>query len=391
MRPTPAPLLPIFALVGTAAALHGSSRDAGRPPRTCASAHGPGSGRCVAPGTCVPPAEAHFSAVADGPSPSLQWDLSGGFCGAFSTQQSALSAGAYISQDLVRKANIDQPGPHFMHGNPHPANCSSDPLGCGWEVMPSNVKYTADHLRLLSDEFDYTQPSPQAAAWKKWAKSHLVKKHALAFFPMCKGDGHQPYPDSCPNGGHVDHVECAYGIFSRHPLDDPEVYPDDVILHTADQDCFPYYRRMDSLEDTPAMDGNCKIAREGFGKNEMYPCIDENVTYGLAVTGLDVQGTIGHTSMTVDFKYEPNVRTGQPAAAVHTNVTVVGLEPLKKYQLLRYIGTATLPKGPPFKAPNVSTEIIAGLKGTVSVSTLPPFMSDQAVYHFTVAATPDRS
>lgn len=68
-----------------------------------------------------------------------------------------------------------------------------------------------------------------------------------------------------------------YGIFSNHSLDDPTAYPDDVVLHTADQDCFPYYRRMGTLEDTPAMDGNCKIARAGWGKNEMYPCIDSHV------------------------------------------------------------------------------------------------------------------
>jgi hypothetical protein len=72
---------------------------------------------------------------------------------------------------------------------------------------------------------------------------------------------------SCPNGGKVDHVECLYGIFSNHSLDDPTVYPDDVVLHTSDQDCFPYYRPMASLEDTPAMEGNCKIARPGFGES----------------------------------------------------------------------------------------------------------------------------
>ena len=132
----------------------------------------------------------------------MQWNLAGGFCGAFSVQQAALSAGAWISQDLVRKANIAQPGPHNMHGSSNAANCSNDPLGCGWEVMPSNVKWTADHLLLASDEFDYTQPSPQAAAWKKWAKSHLVQSHAIAFFPMCAGDSHECYEGSCPNGGH---------------------------------------------------------------------------------------------------------------------------------------------------------------------------------------------
>ena len=152
-------LLLLLLLMGApAAALHGGAGG----PRTCADAHGPVVSKfCVKPGVCTPPAAAKYSAVAVGPSPSLQWDMSGGFCGAFSVQQSALAVGAYISQDLVRKANIDQPGPHHMHGNPNPLNCSADPLGCGWEVMPSNVKYTADNLRLTSDEFDYSQPSPQ--------------------------------------------------------------------------------------------------------------------------------------------------------------------------------------------------------------------------------------
>jgi hypothetical protein len=200
MRPhTPVPLLPVLlaALSPAAEALHGveGPRD-GRPPRQCPTAHGPGSLNCVAPGVCVPPAAAKFRAITNGPSTSLQWDLSGGFCGAFSLQQSALGAGAYISQDLVRKANIDQPGPHHMHGNPDPATCATSELGCGWEVMPSNVKYTANHLRLQSDEWDYTQPSPQAAAWKKWVKAHLVQQHAVAFFPMCKGDSHEPYREA---------------------------------------------------------------------------------------------------------------------------------------------------------------------------------------------------
>ena len=46
-----------------------------------------------------------------------------------------LSVGAWISQDKVRKANIHQPGRHTMHGDNTP-KCASNPLGCGWEVMP---------------------------------------------------------------------------------------------------------------------------------------------------------------------------------------------------------------------------------------------------------------
>ena len=50
------------------------------------------------------------------------------------------------------------------------------------------------------------------------------------------------------------------------------------MLHTSNQDCFPYYRAMSTLEDTPAMAGNCQGAGHGWGKNEAYPCIDSNVT-----------------------------------------------------------------------------------------------------------------
>ena len=167
-------------------------------------------------------------------------------------------------------------------------------------------------------------------------RMHDNVRHRLRQLRLCRRllrllrlnpTGIRSYADSCPNGGHVDHVECMYGIFSKHPLTDLAVYPDDIVLHTADQDCFPcapacgfplprplywcpracrsfppispalfasllllllppalfpapilhssltwrtncrYYRPMSSLEDTPAMDGNCKIARPGFGEH----------------------------------------------------------------------------------------------------------------------------
>ena len=134
------------------------------------------------------------------------------------------------------------------------------------------------------------------------------------------------------------------------------------------------------------MEGNCKIARPGFGKNEMYPCIDKNVTYGLAVTGLAVTGTVGKTSIEVDFRYEPNVRTGEMPVDVQANVTVTGLAPDGKYTLLRYVGTEALPQGPPFGLAHWSTSIQADAKGKAYVSRTPAFKSNQAVYHITIAA-----
>ena len=57
----------------------------------------------------------------------------------------------------------------------------------GYEVMPSNVAYTALKLKLSYDEWDSSQPSPQAAAYKSWLKKHLTSGHPIAWFPICKG------------------------------------------------------------------------------------------------------------------------------------------------------------------------------------------------------------
>ena len=64
-------------------------------------------GECIAPGTCTPP-DLPYSRVMRGPQPSQQWNINGGFCGAFSIQQAALAHGAWISQDLVRRLCYSQ-------------------------------------------------------------------------------------------------------------------------------------------------------------------------------------------------------------------------------------------------------------------------------------------
>ena len=331
---------------------------------------------CVYPGTCTPPST-KFSKVVNGPVPGQQWNINGGFCGAFSTQHAALSAGAWVSQDLVRKANRQQPGQHHMHGDKQ----------VGFEVMPSNVAYTATNLRLKYEEWDYMHPIPQAHAFKRWLKKNLVQGHPIVWFPICKGDFHICYPGSCPNGGHADHVEPMFGIYSNHPLDDPDVYDDDVIVHASDQDYLPYYRPLNSLEDTTAMQGNCKNAGRGFGRNEMYPCFPSDVTYGLAVKGLDINGTTLPVSITTDGAvYEPNVRSGESPADLIANVTVSGVEAGKAYVVYRYEGTDTLPYRPPFDV-GYSHKILftAATDGTHSFVDKHTFSSDAAVYWVAVA------
>merc|ERR1712083_1270766 len=127
--------------------------------------------------------------------------------------------------------------------------------------------------------------------------------------------------------------------------DDATVYSDDWILHASDQDYEPYYRPMSSLEDDLQMMGNCRHAGSGFGKNEMYPCFDEKVTYGLAITGLDVSGTLP-VSVVVDTNAEPNIRSGARPSNIHAKITVADLKSGGNYVLYRYKSTSDLPSGP---------------------------------------------
>ena len=48
---------------------------------------------CVYPGNCTAPSSP-YSRVIPGPQPGQQWNIEGGFCGAFSTQHAALAFGA---------------------------------------------------------------------------------------------------------------------------------------------------------------------------------------------------------------------------------------------------------------------------------------------------------
>jgi len=316
---------------------------------------------------------------AAGPKPGNQWNINGGFCGAWSTQQGALSVGAWISQDFVRKANGDQTGiDHNMHGD----------TKLGYEVMPSNVAYTANALKLDAVEWDYMQPAPQASKFKAWLKSHLVKGRAIVWFPLCKGDPHSAYPGSVPNGGQCDHVEPMLGIWSNHPLDDATVYDDDVILHFSDQDTEPYYRPMSSLDDTVKMEGNCKNAVAGFGHNEMYPCFDSHVTYGLAVTGLQVNGTVP-VSLEVDITAEPDVREHQRAKKIHGTATVRGLTSGSTYTLYRYGSTADVPASRPYGLHAETSHTFVAKGETYTYADPETFSSHSATYYVAAVGTKD--
>jgi len=173
----------------------------------------------------------------------------GGFCGALSIQTIALTQGVWVSQDLIRKAAAPGGG----HGNEAE----------GYEILHTNIEGALTNLGFTYDAFDNANtPLPQSYPYLGWLKSKLAQGQGVVWFIMCKGDGHNCY--DIPNATY-DHIESVYGLWSNHPLSDPTVYPDDVLVHTSGYapdgtENLGYYRRFDSLVDTIEMNGNCTEA-----------------------------------------------------------------------------------------------------------------------------------
>jgi len=78
---------------------------------------------------------------------------------------------------------------------------------------------------------------------------------------------------------------------AKHPLNDTNAYPDDIIVHGSDYTPdgtanLGYFRTLDSLLDDTDMQGDCANAGTEWKQNEKYPCILEKQTYAMAITGI---------------------------------------------------------------------------------------------------------
>jgi len=154
---------------------------------------------------------------------------------------------------------------------------------------------------------------------------------------MCAGDSHACY--GLPNATY-DHIESVYGLWSNHSLTDPQVYPDDVLVHTSGYapdgtKNLGYYRRFDSLVDTTAMNGNCSAAVPEWKKNEMYPCVELNYSYGYALTGLTKPAGL-RVVLEMSAIEEPNIRAGEPAVYLYGKITCLGTISGQKYGIYRF-------------------------------------------------------
>jgi len=276
---------------------------------------------CVSPATCEAPNSA-FSHVASVPSRS-QWVSSGGYCGSLSISSILLNFGAYVSQDVVRRA---------AGAGEHGVEVGTVEIGGALEAMKFEYE-SWDHENM---------PKPQGPAYLRWLKSHLVAGHPVVWFILCKGDPHDA------EGQTWDHIEPVWGIFSNHSLLDTVVYDDDVVVHGSDYGATSFqegprlYRPFGSLLDTVDMNGNCLDAQPGWMKNEFYPCVAFETSFGTAITGPVGAGL--HVSVSVDRFVEPNFVWDEEApvnmsAVVTVHRVIVG----ERHAIYRYDDYAKVP------------------------------------------------
>ncbi|GMH64999.1 hypothetical protein TL16_g04092 [Triparma laevis f. inornata] len=274
---------------------------------------------CVNPGTCTEPDPTLYPFVGGRTAlvPRQQWVESGGFCGALSIQSIAMTYGAYISQDLVRKAAPYQSGSH-----------GDDTLG--YEISTQNILPCLSNLNLNYDSWDSDkQPVPQGQAYLSWLKKQLSAGAGIVQFVLCAGDEHYIPQDDAPPL-YFDHIEPFFKIYSKHPLSDSTVYNDDILVHGSDyspdgDENLGYFRTFDSLLDDTDMQGNCANAGTEWKQNEMYPCLYKNQTYGTAITGLVNSKNLISTSLQVNATSEPDVREGNDPVLFQATL-LIGVE-----------------------------------------------------------------
>jgi hypothetical protein len=294
---------------------------------------------CVSPGTCTPPSDYKHIAGRD-VIPRYQWTISGGFCGSVSIQSIALTYGAWISQDLIRKVAPEAEG----HGNPIE----------GYEILHSNIETALTNLHFTFHSWDWMNtPEPQGNAYLQWMKQELLQNHSIVQFILCKGDAHNAYgTDENPN--YYDHIEPFFKLYTNHDLSDETVYADDVVAHGSDyspdgEQNLGYFRNFSSLLDDLEMDGNCSSAQPGWGYNEMYPCLYLNRVYGYAMTGLMEPSSGAQRplplSMSVNNTNEPNIRRGEDPVLLQAHITISSLIPAEQYLLYRWDDYRAFPTG----------------------------------------------
>lgn len=83
------------------------------------------------------------------------------------------------------------------------------------------------------------------------------------------------------------------------------------------------------------MNGNCSAAQPEWRKNEAYPCLEENFSFGYAITGL-INGEGQPVTLKMSDYEEPNIRNGTAAVNLTGTVTCQKTTPGVQYGLFRF-------------------------------------------------------
>jgi len=272
------------------------------------------------------------------------------------------------------------PYQHGSHGN----------STVGYEVGTMNIGPALDNLKIRHELFDYYHtPKPQSQSYLKWIKKNIAAGQPIVTFVMCKGDSHTGDGNAAP----FDHIEPAWGLYSNHPLSDPEIYEDDYVLHGSDYSPdgdknLGYFRKFNSLVDTVKMDGNCKNAQAPHGLNEAYPCYNDQTNWGAAIKGLvDPKNVTLPLSLFVDNWKEPNVRTGEKPIEMTATILVKDLTPGKKYVVYMYESAEAYPSNSLFhEAPHKFKYPFTAQKDTFKFTAPDKIMSNEMAYYICVPA-----
>jgi len=252
--------------------------------------------------------------------PGYQWDDAGGYCGSWATQRATLAKGAWISQQQVRN---------------HTSPCG----GHDNEILSCNIEEALTNLKIDFEAFDYkTTPLPQTQAYAKWLKGQLAAGHAVAWMIMWSGQSYPIY-DLTPPAGMYGHVEPVIGIQSNHPLNDTEVYDDDVVLHYTDAGTNTVSRGLTSLAGKWAGPGH-KAECGGSLFNPIRYCIGNPYGFGWAMKGFtpDKKHEAAYpASLHISpWKQEPDTRSGDKPTSLKGTLTVTGLTAGSVYEIFRW-------------------------------------------------------
>ena len=240
----------------------------------------------------------------------FQWENGHGYCGETSVQSIGLYYGAWLSQDLVRKAGDGE----FL-------------LDVNDETVLRKLHFNFETWREKKAELQKNKESIYYDDFMVWMKQNIVHGYPVIFSAYL-------YPGDDVD---YDHIMPAIGIVSKS-LDDTGFNKRDRLIFSTLFDDRPVVRSFRNLGQTRQ---SCRTSLDDGG------CIptEQDQINGDAVLGfIDKNHVSLPIRLTVDKKDEANVSKGHQPEILHGRITVFGLQPEGLYTLLRYDGYETVPE-----------------------------------------------